>query len=126
MSKAMNAALLSAFVFPGTGHFFLKKHLVGTLLAGAAFGALYFVLSRMVERALQISEKIQSGEVQIDVAVITELISKQPAGTDAQLLNVAWAVLIIVWLIGVIDSYRVGRILGNSSVAGGNRSTEFL
>ncbi len=123
MSKAMNAALLSAFVFPGTGHFFLKKHLIGTLLAGATFGSLYFVLSRMVERALQIGEKIQSGEVQIDVVVITELISKQPAGTDAQLLNVAWAVLIIAWLIGIIDSYRVGRILGNSSAAAGNRST---
>jgi hypothetical protein len=53
----------------------------------------------MDERALQIGEKIQSGKVQIDVAVITGSISKQPAGTDAQLLNVVWAVLIIAWLI---------------------------
>ena len=115
MSKTIKAALLSAFVFPGTGHFFLKKHLIGTLLAGAAFGSLYFVLSRMVEKALQINEKIQSGEVQLDIAVITELISKQPTGTDARLLNVAWTVLIIFWLIGVIDSYRVGRRLGSSN-----------
>jgi hypothetical protein len=119
MSKAIKAALLSAFVFPGTGHFFLKKHIIGTLLAGAALASLYLVFSRMVERALQIGEKIQRGEVQLDVAAITELISKQPTGTDAQLLNVAWTVLIISWLIGIVDSYRVGRVLANGSVAGG-------
>ena len=110
MSKAIKAALLSAFVFPGTGHFFLKKHIIGTLLAGAALASLYLVLSRMVGRALQIGEKIQRGEVQLDVAAITELISKQPTGTDAEFLNFAWIVLIISWLIGIADSYRVGRV----------------
>ncbi len=99
MSKAIKAALLSTFIFPGTGHFFLKKHITGTLLAGAAFVSLYLVLSRLVERALQIGEKIQRGEVQLDVDAITELISKQPTGTDAQLLNIAWIVLIIYPLI---------------------------
>jgi len=90
-------------------------------LAGAAFVSLYLVLSRLVlvERALQIGEKIQRGEVQLDVDAITELISKQPTGTDAQLLNIAWIVLIISWLIGIVDSYRVGRVPGNGSVAGG-------
>ena len=92
-------------------------------MAGAAFGSLYFVLSRVVERALQISEEIQTGEVQLDVAVITELISKQTTGTDARLISVASTVLIISWVIGVIDSYRVGRIRGSSSAAGINRST---
>ena len=115
MSKAIKAALLSAFVFPGTGHFFLKKHIVGSLLAGAALASLYLVISRMVERALLIVEKIQLGEVQLDVAAIAELISKQPTGTDAQLLSIAWTVLIISWLIGIVDSYRVGK----SRVAGG-------
>jgi hypothetical protein len=119
MSKAIKAALLSAVVFPGTGHFFLKKHVVGSLLAVAALASLYLVISRMVERALLIVEKIQRGEVQLDVAAIAELISKQPTGTDAQLLNIAWAVLIISWLIGIVDSYRVGRMQGKSRVAGG-------
>ncbi|NNK94696.1 MAG: hypothetical protein HKP41_10130 [Desulfobacterales bacterium] len=119
MSKAIKAALLSALVFPGTGHFFLKKHIIGTLLAGAASASLYLVLSRMLERALQIGEKIQRGEVQLDVAAIIELVFNQPTGTDVQLLNVAWAVLIISWLISIVDSYRVGRILDNGAAAGG-------
>ena len=105
----MKAALLSAFVFPGVGHFLLKKYIPGAVLAGTAFAGLYFLIAKTVERALQIAEKIQSGEVQLDAATITELVSKQATGTEAQLLNIAAAVLFVSWLIGIVDSYRVGR-----------------
>ena len=64
----------------------------------------------MVERTLQISEKIQSGEVQLDAASITELVSKQAGGAEAQSLDVATAIIVIVWLVAVVDSYRLGRL----------------
>ena len=105
----MKAALLSAFVFPGVGHFLLKKYIRGAALAGTAFAGLYLLIAKTVETALQITEKIQSGEVQLDATTITELVSKQAMGTEAQLLNIAAAVLFISWLIGIVDSYRVGR-----------------
>jgi hypothetical protein len=110
MNNSMKAALLSAFIFPGAGHFFLKKYISGAVLVATAFAALYLIISNAVERALQIAEKIQSGEVQLDVAAIAELVSKQPTGTGTQVLNIATAVLFISWLIGIVDSYRVGRV----------------
>jgi len=110
MKKPTKAALLSALVFPGVGHFFLKRYLSAAVLAGAAFVALYVLVSSAVDRALEIVDKIQRGEIQPDIAVITELVSKQPTGTEAQIINIATAVLIIAWLIGVVDSYRVGRL----------------
>ena len=119
MNQSIKAALLSAFVFPGVGHFFLKKHITGTVLAGSALASLALVISRTVERALQIFEKIQSGEVQPDVAAITELVTKQSSGTDANLLSIASAVLIIDFLIGIADSYRVGRAQDKGGVTGG-------
>jgi len=109
VNKSTKAALFSAFVFPGAGHFFLKKYISGTVLAGTAFVMLYFIITNLLKKALQISEKILSGEVQLDIAAIIELVSRQPVGTDAQLLNIATTVLMIFWLIGIIDSYRVGR-----------------
>jgi hypothetical protein len=108
MTKSTKAALLSAFVFPGAGHFFLKKHVAGVVLAVSAFASLYMIISNMVERALQLTDKILSGEVPLDVATITELLAKQPPGAEAQLLNIAWVVLIISWLLGIVDSYRIG------------------
>lgn len=106
----MKAALLSAFVFPGVGHIYLKRYLHGIFLSGVSLVGSYYLLSKTVERSLQIVEKIQSGDVQLDVTAITELVSKQAIGTDAQLLNIATAVIIICWIIGIIDSYRVGCV----------------
>jgi len=110
MSKSIKATLLSALVFPGLGHLLLKKYVAALLLGGTAFVSIYWLVSRVVERTLQISEKIQSGEVQLDATAITELISKQAGGAEAQSLDVATAVIVIVWLVAVVDSYRLGRL----------------
>ncbi len=115
----MKAALLSAFVFPGVGHFLLKKYIPGAVLAGTAFAGLYFLIAKTVERALQITEKIQSGEIELDAATIAELASTQAIGTEAQLLNIAVAILFISWLIGIVDSYRVGRAQDKNADVGG-------
>lgn len=109
MNKPTKAALLSALVFPGFGHYYLKKYIPAAMLAGAAFGGLYFLIAKTAEMALQISEKIQSGEVPLDVATISELVSRQTTGTEAQLPNIAAAVLLVSWVIGIVDSYRVAK-----------------
>ncbi len=110
MPKSIKAALLSALVFPGLGHLFLKKYVAALLLGGTAFVSIYWLVSRVVERTLKISEKIQSGEAQLDAAAITELVSNQAGGAEAQSLDVATAVIVIVWLVAVVDSYRRGRM----------------
>ena len=110
MKKSTKAALLSAFVFPGVGHIYLKKYVPGAVLVGVSLVGIYYLISKTVERSLQIVEKIQSGDIQLDVTAITELVSKQSTGTEAQLLNFATAVIIICWLIAIIDSYRVGCV----------------
>jgi len=108
MKKSTKAALLSALVIPGAGHFFLRKYITGTVLAVTALGSLCLIVARMIETAQQIADKILNGEVPLDVGAITELLSKPPAGTGAQLINIAWVVLIIAWLLGIVDSYRIG------------------
>lgn len=109
MNRPVKAALLSALVFPGVGHFFLRKYIFGGILAGSAFVSLYILVSTAVARAVQITDKIQSGEVELDVAAIAELVSNHPAGPEGQLLSIATAALLTAWVIGIVDSYRVGR-----------------
>jgi len=109
MKKQTKATLLSAFVFPGVGHFILKKRIHGTVLAGTAFVSLYFLIARMIEKTLQVFEKIASGEIDSDATSITELVLNQTTGSETLLLRIATAALVISWLIGIVDSYRVGR-----------------
>ncbi len=119
MKKHTKAALLSTFIFPGVGHFLLKKHIQGALLAGTAFVALYFLIAKTVEKTLLVVEKIQSGEVPLDAVTITELVAHLTPGTETQLQRFATAALIISGLIGIVDSYRVGRAQGKEIDAGG-------
>ena len=109
MKKSTKAVLLSALVFPGTGHLFLKKYLSGTLLIGAILVAFYFLVTKAVEKAQHIADLITSGEIQPDIASLTEMITKTPTGSEGQLLSIASTTLIVAWLIGILDSYRVGR-----------------
>ena len=77
MKKSTKAVLLSTLVFPGVGHIFLKKYITGSALASATFAGSYYLISQAVERALQITAKIQSGDAQLDIAAITDLVTKQ-------------------------------------------------
>ena len=108
MKKSTTAVLLSAFVFPGAGHIYLKKYIPGIALAGASLTGIYYLISTTVEIAYQIADKIQSGDVPPDIATITELVTKYSTGSDAVMLNIVTIALLICWLIGIVDSYRVG------------------
>jgi hypothetical protein len=116
MATSMKAALLSALVLPGAGHFFLKRHIRGIILACATIASLYFLISGVVKKAQHIVEKVQRGEVLLDVAAITELVSAQPADSEMHIITLASYVLLIAWLIGIIDAYRIGRIQNKAKV----------
>lgn len=110
MKKSTKAALLSALVLPGAGHFYLKKYISGFALAGVSLTGMYYLISKATESALQIVEQMQNGSIPLDAAAITGLASAQPVGTEATLQNIATAAIIICWIIGIIDSYRIGTM----------------
>jgi len=109
MKKSVKAALLSAFIYPGTGHFFLKRHGVGAFLACTFSVPLYFIISEIMAKAENIVEQINNGEIPLDIAAISQSLSSSAVGVDAQELNIKMYVLIIIWAIGILDSYRLGR-----------------
>lgn len=110
MSQALKAALFSAFVFPGSGHFLLKKHVRGALLAGVTISCTWVLFSIALEKAQEISLKIQSGEIPLDISRITAEVSELAAGSNSQQASIATYLLVICWLAGIFDAYRVGRL----------------
>lgn len=111
MSKSTKSVILSLLVLPGAGHFFLKKYYMGSALASISVVSVYYILSIALEKAVDISQKIQLGEIHPDIIAVTEMISNNPVGSDdAQVVSVATTSIIICWLIGIVDSYRVGRM----------------
>ena len=88
----------------------MKKYIQTVFLIGITSSAAYYLISKSVEKALQIVEKIENGEVPPDVATITELLSKQSMGADAQSLDTATLIIGVCWAIGIIDSYRIAYL----------------
>ena len=112
MKKHTKAALLSTFVFPGVGHFVLKKRIQGALSwLATAFVSLYFLIARTIEKTLQVFEQIRKWRRSIQMQRrLRNLVLNQTTGSETQLLlRIATAALVISWLIGIVDSYRVGR-----------------
>jgi len=111
VKRSTKAVLLSAFVFPGAGHLYLKQFLIGILLSGGSASALYFIVSSAVSKALEIAETIQSEGVPLDVDAIASLVTEQSRGAESSSLSIATIALIAFWVIGIVDSYRVGRVV---------------
>lgn len=82
---------------------------MGTLLAGVSVVCIYIFLSTALEIAQELSLKIQTGEIPLDVAVITEAISRQIAAAGTGYVDISTYVLLACWLLGIVDSYRLGR-----------------
>ena len=114
MKISTKAAILSAIVFPGAGHIYLKKYLSGTVFTLLSLTAIVYLISSAIEKALQIVEKIQNGQLSPDILSITELLSKQATGTDTIRLNMATTAIFICWVTAIIDSYRAASLRDKS------------
>ncbi|MEI6858693.1 MAG: hypothetical protein V5788_02695 [Shewanella sp.] len=114
MNKAITAALISALVCPGTGHFYLKKYNIGTLISAVSLSGLAYLLYQAVERAREISDQILSGAIPMDFNLIYQMVTEQPSGEASLYVSIATGIFIIGWLIGIIDAYRLGLALDKS------------
>ena len=108
MKRSSRAALLSGLIFPGIGHIVLKQYLRGSVLMLFALVALSVVVTRIFQRALTIVDRINSGDIPVDTGAIAEMVSNSTSGADSFIENTALIVLGACWLIGIIDSYRLG------------------
>ena len=110
MKRSTKAALLSALVFPGVGHLYAKRFSLGFLLAAGSAFALYFMVASVVSKALPIAERIQREGVPLDADAIARLVSEQSLGADNSSISIAAIAFLVLWLVGIFDSFRLGRI----------------
>jgi uncharacterized membrane protein len=115
MNKPIKAALLSAFIFPGVGHLLLKRYISAAILATTALTITYLLVAKALENAMLIVDKIQSGEVAADITTISELVSQQPSSEGLLSPDLMSSILLIIWIVAVIDSYRIGRTQKNKA-----------
>jgi hypothetical protein len=108
MKKSTKAALLSGLIFPGVGHMYLKQYPRGSALILAALIAMTLMIIVVVQSAQAIVDRINSGEIAIESGAIADMVSSSTSTADSSMANISLIVLGICWLVGIIDSYRLG------------------
>jgi hypothetical protein len=110
MTISIKAALLSGLIFPGVGHMVLKQYLRGSILMLSALIALSVIVTKAIKQALTIVDRINNGEIPVEAGAITDLVAKSTSGAEDSIMNIAVLVVGACWLIGIVDSYRLGII----------------
>jgi len=114
MRNSVKAALFSGLLFPGLGHFILRKHLRGALLAGISIACLCVLVYTAYEIAQQIVNEMLSGEMPLDAATISAEVTKRTAKGGFLRSDLPTYLFIGCWLVGIVDSWRIGRLLDRS------------
>lgn len=108
MMRSSKAALLSGLVFPGVGHIALKQYARGSVLILSTLVATSVIVARVLQQALTIIDRINSGDIPAETDAIAEMVSNTANGADSFLETMAVIILSACWLFGIIDSYRLG------------------
>jgi hypothetical protein len=110
MNRAASAALLSAFVFPGVGHLYLRRPLRACLFIVPAAVAAVLYFGDAFSQASAMLDQIQSGALAPDPAAIAARLEAQDSGFS--LGSVSGLVLLACWAGSIIDSFVVARRAG--------------
>lgn len=108
MKLSTKAFLLSAFAYPGIGHFYLKCYIRSAIFVFIASLGFYFMITIAFEIALNIANDIERGKVKLDILAIRQLIYSSLMAFEApQFTQAKWAI-ITSWVLSSADAFRVG------------------
>ncbi len=108
MNKAIKAALLSALVFPGSGHLYLKSRRRGLAIMFLTALALVSLVVRATRDMLTILQTLQTQGNNIDLDTLSQVAA---ATSHSAFSNYGFLVSLLVgcWIFSIFDAYRIGK-----------------
>ena len=94
MKANLKAALLTAIIYPGAGHFSLKKHLIGAIFAGVFSVLLILTMKDIFAVAQCTANEIVAGKIPMTITSILGA-AKEPSLACAKLAEYKYLPLII-------------------------------
>jgi hypothetical protein len=109
MKNSMKGAAFSGLVFPGLGQVVLRHYKRGIALALAVLLSLLVVVVKAARQAFTILEKIEAEGRVIDLSTISSAAAQASTTSDNLVYNFVSLLIILLWIIGIVDAYRLGR-----------------
>lgn len=109
MKNSMKGAAFSGLVFPGLGQVVLRHYKRGIALALTVLLSLLVVVVKAARQAFTILEKIEAEGRVIDLSTISSAAAQASTTSDNLVYNFVSLLIILLWIIGIVDAYRLGR-----------------
>jgi hypothetical protein len=110
MKISHKAALLSAFVFPGAGQFYLKRYWSGFFIMLFVFAGLGYMIRSATVAALSVLDdavvKLQSGADSLQE--LSNIAGSKTLTTDPY-YDAVFYLIVCFWMFAVLDAYRIGK-----------------
>lgn len=107
MRQSIKAALFSTLLFPGAGHFALKRYLRGLVFFVPALLCILFLIGYVFSEASLIAEQMSNGTLPMDPEAIARQVTNPPGETQIKLQAASW-IFIACWIIAIVDSFQLG------------------
>ena len=108
MNKPAKAAMMSLFIYPGAGQFFLKKYLSAGVFIILFSIPFFWILFDVFEKTNLLMKNIVENNLPLNAATLTEVFSSLVA-EHTQLVDSKSLVMIIIWLVSTVHAYRVAN-----------------
>lgn len=106
MNTAVKAALLSGFVFPGSGQIYLKRYWRGIIMMLLVVLSLVVIIVMATGAALESIKTMQIEGKAADLNAMAKLAARSSTDTASNY----WIILIVCcWIFSVVDAYRIGK-----------------
>ena len=109
MQANEKALLLNVLVLPGAGHFLLKKPFAGSIYAFLSLACLGFIMWRVFVFSQFVADEIQQLISEGGDLSFMGMIVQAASAFDFTEVVYAVLILMLVWLIAIIDVYRIGK-----------------
>jgi hypothetical protein len=109
MNNSLKGAFLSGLIFPGLGQVVLKHYKRGAAIMLTVLVSLSIVVVKAVQHALAILEKIESEGGAISMSTISDAATQASTISGSLTFNLALLLVILCWIIGVVDAYRIEK-----------------
>lgn len=107
MKRSSKAVLLSAFVSPGAGHWFLKRKRSAVLFMLASSAAVAVLMSGAWTQANLIAEQILSEEAPLEMGALLGQMAQQSQADQSSAATIATVVWAMIWFAGILDAWRI-------------------
>ncbi|MFQ5714777.1 MAG: hypothetical protein ACE5GU_12175 [Candidatus Scalinduaceae bacterium] len=110
MKNSLKGAFLSGLIFPGLGQIILKHYKRGAIIMLTVLVSMSVFIVKTVQHALDILEKIESQGGAISMSTISNAATQVSTTSGNLTFNLVLLLVILCWIIGIVDAYRIGKI----------------